>query len=368
MSKSPYTRVPLLLVPLLLAACEGGPPWRSADEEQTAVDRDVFGPTAAYDRRLIFLGPGGELPTAAVFDFAALSDSAALRRGVRVRLVDGAEWVRLMDEGWEMEPMREPWRLVPRGRLKIVVGDAGDLDALLFRGEDVDLRLEAGPAIAEYSPDAGTQLVLRQGRLRLGDEPINGILLDAQLARAVSPAALPTPGTGPGSVDTAAAAGDTTAGAAAGSDTAAGAGVAGAGGGGGDGADTTGALAPAPAPVAGAEALLLDNSGYYAVFATSADGAMAWVHSGGRDDLRPGGRLEPMAWEPFPEAGVQVPTAWRISSPGGVLGGELRAEAGDRSILEGGGSPGVLGYVVVTGWLEDRGVRRNVYGLVRHVR
>lgn len=327
------SRIALFLFALpLLAGCEGGPPWRSGAEEEGTVDRDVFGPTAAYDRRLIFLGPGDALPTGLVLDFAALSDSAALRRGIRARLVDGAEWVPLMDAGWEMEPMREPWRLVPYGTLKIVVGDAGDVDAYLLGG-DVELRLEPGATIAEYSPDAGTQLVLRQGRLRLGGEPIPGILLDAQLARAMNPAALP-----PRPADTL------------------------------DGENEAPTPDPLPAARAGAEALILDNSGYYAVFAASADGDMAWIHTGGRDDVRRGARLEATEWEAFLEGGLNVPTAWRIIAPTDGLSGELRADAADRAMLDDSADPGAMGYVVVSGYVEDRGVRRNVYGLVRHVR
>lgn len=333
--------IPFLLVALLLAACEAG----GAGEEIPATGREEFGPTAAYDRRLVFLGPGAELPTAAVFDFAVLSDSAGLRRGIRARLVDGMEWIPLMDAGWEMARMREPWRLVPHGDLKLIVGSAGELDALVFAGEELGVRLDPGSSIAEYSPDAGTQLVLRQAELRLGGEPVTGILLDAQLGRAVNPAAIPRIApepADPGAED----AGEIAA----------------------DAAGDSLLVDPAPAARPGAEALLLDNAGYYVVFAASAEGDMAWVHAAGRDDVRRPARLEPFEWEPFQEAGVQVPTAWRVLTPGDLFGGEIRAEAADRAVIGEGAATGAMGYVVVTGWIEDRGVRRNVYGMVRHVR
>lgn len=342
------TPVLLALPLLLLAACDGGTPWGDDDDEPTTVGRQEFGPTAAYDRRLVFLGPGEELPTTAVFDFAVLSDSATLRRGIRARVVEGAEWVPLMDAGWEMEPMREPWRLVPHGNLSLVVGDAGDLDALLITGEEGDVRLEPGSTIAEYSPDGGTQLVLRQAQLQLDGRSISGIVLDAQLGRAVSPAAAATGGA-PG--DTMAA-GDTAT-EVADEDPA--------------GADSL-AVDPTPAPQQGAEALLLAANGYYVVFAASADGDIAWLHVAGRDDVRRGARLAPIEWEQFEEAAVRVPTAWRVTAPGDLLSGELRSEAADLAIIGDGPDTGAMGYAVVTGWIEDRGVRRNVYGLVRHVR
>lgn len=341
MSESRMRTIPFLLLPLLLAACEAG----GGTEETPPAGREEFGPTAAYDRRLVFLGPGAELPTAAVFDFAVLSDSATLRRGIRARLVDGVEWIPLMDAGWEMDRMREPWRLVPHGDLKVIVGSEGELDALVFAGEELGVRLDPGSSIAEYSPDAGTQLVLRQAELRLGGEPITGILLDAQLGRAVNPSVIPPPTTEASGEEGGQAEEP-----------------------GEDAAGDSLVVDPAPAARAGAEALLLDNAGYYVVFAASAEGGIAWIHAAGRDDVRRAARLEPLEWEPFEEAGVQVPTAWRVRSPADLLGGELRSEAADRAVLGEGAAIGAMGYVVVTGWIEDRGVRRNVYGLVRHVR
>lgn len=336
--------VPLLLCLAALAGCEDGPPWGSDAPGQTTIDRDVFGPRAAYDRRVIFLGAGDELPTAAVFDFATLSDSAGMRRGVRARLVDGAEWIPLLDAGWVMEPMREPWRLVPHGPLTMVVGDEGDIDALLFRG-DVEVRLEPGIALAEYSPDAGTQLLLRQGTLQLGGEPVPGVLLDAQLARAVTRSDLAA----------AAPAGEA-------DDTATEAAPPGA-----QAGDSAAAGNPSPGARQGAEGFLLDGNGYYVVVASSADGEFAWIRTGARDDVRRPARLEPTEFETYREGGVQAPVAWRIVSQGAALSGELRVEAADRTMLEG-REAALLGYAIVTGYVEDRGIRRNVYGLIRHVR
>lgn len=317
---------PLGLLLVATAACDGGAPWADREEPEATATEPDFGPTAAYNRRLLFLGPGSVLPTAAIFDFASLSDSASLRRGVRLRLLENGAWSALLDDGWEMDPMREPWRLVPHGPMKIVVGDAGDVDALSFDGEP-PLRLEPGLTIAEHSPDAGTQLVLRQGRLVLGGSAVPGVLLDAQLGRALSPSGPPPQPT----------------------------------------AEGDSAFSPTPAPRPGAEALLVDNAGYYAVFGRSAAGDLAWIHSVGRNDSRRGARLDPSDWELDSESGLRLPTSWRVVAPGDILAGELTVEASDPARLEQASELTALGYVVVTGWIEDRGVRRDVYGLVRHV-
>lgn len=317
----------LLALVLLAPACENGPPWAGGNAPITEDETPDLG-AAAYDRRLLFLAPDDAGPRAAVFDFVILSDSLGIRRGVRARVVDG-DWRPLMDAGWEMEPMREPWRLVPHGPLTLVVGETGDLGAVIHR--DSATRLEIGPVLAEHSPDVSTQLVLRGARLVQGDETVSGVLLDAQLGRAVSPAAVPRAGAIP---DTA-----------------------------------PDSVAPSPTPIArpGAEALLLDGEGWYAVLATAAGGDLAWIRSAGQDDVREATRLEPTAWSRG-SVSTQVPTAWRIVSPTGQLTGELTARATDRLRLQGPGGLEMLAYALVNGWVEDRAARREVFGLVRHVR
>jgi hypothetical protein len=324
-----YTGAVLLAV-LAAPACDDGgggvPPVREAD----------FGPTAAYNRRFMFLAPGnGSLPTAAVFDFSTLSDSIGIRRGARARLGDGEDWQPLLDAGWEMEPMREPWRLVPHGVLKMVVGETGELSALVVR-DSATARLELGETLAEHSPDVGTQLVLRAASLHRAGRTTDGMVLDAQLGRAVNPALAVRDAAPRTNADAA----------------------------GGDPAR----VSPTPIALPGADALLLGDPEYYAVLATASSGSFAWIRNGGRGEVRSGARLEPAAWSDPEEYSVQVPTAWHIFAPDGELNGELTARATDRVVLRGTGTLEALAYVLVTGWVEDREARRDVSGLVRHVR
>lgn len=329
----PVHTIALTLLVLAAGACENGPPWARDGRDSTGQATPDFGPTAAYNRRFIFLGPGAELPTAAIFDFVALSDSIGIRRGLRARVVNGVSWRTLDDEGWEMAPMREPWRIVPHGPFTLTVSENGDLVALIHR-DSVTTRLSLGATIAEHSPDVGTQLVLRSARLAVDDENVPGVLLDSQLGRAVNPRLVQRDLDAPG--DSAAA----------------------------EGARVT----PTPIARPGAEALLLNNGGFYVVLATGADGPFGWVRNAGRDDVRAGARLEPIAWTTDETTGAQTPSAWRIVSSDGVISGELTTESTDPVALDGVGDLEALSYELVSGWVEDRSVRRDVFGLVRHVR
>lgn len=328
------------LTAALLLGCGEGAPWGAGTAEVDVEARHDFGPTAAYARRLIFLGPGSQLPTAAVFDFTTLSDSAGVRRGVRARLLTGDEWEPLVDAGWELEPMREPWRVVPGGDLRIVVNDAGELGAVTVDGE-TSVRLEPGALLGESSPDIGTRFILRQASLSVAGEVNRGILLDSQLGRAVNPAAVPRPLASEGSDDSATADDELP-------------------------SDRTGR--PTPIARAGAEAFLVNNSGYYAVFATSAAGEIGWVSHGERDEIYRDVALEPSEWSSTGDDEIQMPLQWRIGGPGADLFGELSAAATDPSPLPDLVDLTALGYTLVSGWVEDGGVRREVFGLVRHVR
>ena len=341
----------LLLLPALLAsaglACEGGSPWSDDEPEIRPAETHDFGPTAAFDRRVLFVGPGEDLPGAAIFDFVTVSDSAGLRRGVRARIVDGERWLRLLDEGWTMGSLREPWRLVPRGPVRMVVDDIGEVTTLLYRTDSLTVRLSLGGALGEYRPDDGTQLVIRQASMRVGGNDVDeglveggaveGLVLDAQLGRAVPRDPPPPPDTGTADPDTT--------------------------------AERTGPGEPDATPAAriGAEAFVVDAGGYALVLATASGGELAWTYGAGEGEVVRGPRLEPTAWADFPEAETQVPTAWRILSSEAGLTGEFEAEATDHVALR---APDLtaLGYALVTGWIEDRGERRDVFGLVRHVR
>jgi hypothetical protein len=115
----------------------------------------------------------------------------------------------------------------------------------------------------------------------------------------------------------------------------------------------------------------VNNSGYYIVFASSAGGQVAWISRTGSDEIERGATLEPTAWsepqqEPA-EGAVSMPTQWRIGGSDSLTG-ELSATATDVVPLSGLDSLSGLGYVMVSGWVAEDGVRRDVFGLLRQVR
>ncbi|NIP80138.1 MAG: hypothetical protein GWM90_13325, partial [Gemmatimonadetes bacterium] len=179
----------LLLILVLVAACDGRSPWSARDEAGEAASEDGFGPTAAFERRLLFLAPS-DTPTTAAFGFALVDDSVRHYRSVRAVVARDRTWRTLMDTAWSMPPMRNAWRLVPFADLHLAVGENDEIEAVIVAGEP-EIRLIFRRPIAEFSPDAGTRIQLREADLVTGDQVTSGLLLDVQLGRSLQRSGAP---------------------------------------------------------------------------------------------------------------------------------------------------------------------------------
>ena len=165
--------IPILILGLF-AACGDGTGLGGAGGGARASKRVA---EASYGRHLVFVSGSAEAPRAAVFDFAILLASDSIYRTARVWLGQPEGWTRLFDSEWSDAPMREPWRLVPHGPLRLVVDDAGEIDALLLRTDSL-LRLSTMPPRGEWSPTEALRFRVRQAGLDIGGEALAGVLLD----------------------------------------------------------------------------------------------------------------------------------------------------------------------------------------------
>lgn len=304
---------------LVLGACQGDLPWMNDDEAGPGPGADET-PPSSFDRRFLFLPEAGASPiTAIVFDFGVLHDSEATRRTARVLLADSA-WSLLMDEAWRMDPMREPWRLVPHQSLRILVGETGDVEALRLDGDSI--RFLPGPTLAEYAPDGATQFQLRDAVLQLDSVRLQGVLLDLQSARPLDEADSPPPR---------------------------------------DLARTD--TAPASPVGYTADALVLDDAGFRMVIGHSATGPIVWLHHPQWQDVWDGAALAPAEYGLAQPAGRTVPIAWHLILASGDTAAELRVAGTDYAT---GTDDRLHGAALVRGWIEISGERRDLRGVLRH--
>ena len=172
MSLSRSTRATLLAA-MLLTACD--------DARIGGDSGDTDGETtrATYTREMIFVAD--DATAAALLDFSAVDVGRAVRRRATGWAEAGSGWTPLYDLNWQGIPVRQSWRLVPQGPMRLRVGLNGEVEAVLVREGNEDLAaLEHGDFVAAWAPHPAAQIVLREASLGLGAEPIAGWLVDAR--------------------------------------------------------------------------------------------------------------------------------------------------------------------------------------------
>src|SRR5690554_2305322 len=113
-------RTIILLVLLLLVACDRSErPGSAATNSRSGRE----GTAATYDRSFLLLSLRADTPVAAALEFTAVEGPTVIRRTAGAWLARDRTWMELLEQAWETEPMREPWRLVPHGPLRLVVGE-----------------------------------------------------------------------------------------------------------------------------------------------------------------------------------------------------------------------------------------------------
>lgn len=170
--------LPLLVLTGLTLACNRSDPPQVKAERPRA---DAKGAVVAYARRFLFLSGREAAPGAVVLNFETLSAPAAIKRQAGAWRARDGKWEGLLDLAWSEEPIREPWRLVPHGPLRLIADERGEIEALLSRAEAGAFRLAPALLLGEWSSDDAAQYRVRRAELRLGNgRPLTGVLFDAQ--------------------------------------------------------------------------------------------------------------------------------------------------------------------------------------------
>ncbi|HEX7117613.1 MAG TPA: hypothetical protein VF212_02415 [Longimicrobiales bacterium] len=295
-------RAIILLFILSIAACDRAEGPGAATESGRPLGD---GTTASYDRSFLLLSLQAESPVAAAIEFSAVEAPGAIRRMAGAWLARDGSWTGLLEQAWEASPIREPWRLVPHGPLRLVVGEGDEIEAVIHRADSTGFRLEPSAALAEWGVGDAVQLRLRRGTLSLGRESFVGLVLDLQTGT------------------------------------------------------------PVAQPDGTAVAFVTDDAGASLVVARGADGrTFAWLH---RD-------AETLSWESVSLAPIAAeagaadapPAGWRIAASTGDLTGELRTDGEPVVMRSPADSTGGARTLMVDGWIEARGDRRDVFGLFRH--
>ena len=117
------------------------------------------------------------------WDFVNRVEADGIRRSARGWLGRAGEWRMFVEEDWTTELTRAPWRIVPRGSARLVVGLDDAITEIYFREGLRDLSVRPGEVVAEWSGQRGETFRLRAGTAVLAGVETQGLVLDAFTAR-----------------------------------------------------------------------------------------------------------------------------------------------------------------------------------------
>ena len=139
-------------------------------------------PGRVYERAVVFVTSVGDSTLIVPWIFNARTKPGGVDRVARAWLSRGGAWEEFLQESWETPPTRVPWRLHPRGQLRLVVGEGESLEALLFEEGPRRLEVQMGATRAQWNGSQGETFLVVEGAAVLADRRLPGLVLD--LARA----------------------------------------------------------------------------------------------------------------------------------------------------------------------------------------
>jgi hypothetical protein len=176
----------LLPVTLSLTSCD-----RESAENAPASQPEIPADTLSYEsfqgrvfeRAIVFLTPRTDSLLMVPWLITARTLPGSVQREVR-GLLDRAEtWEPFFTDSWETPPTRMPWRVLPRGQMRLVVGEDDSIDEILFDEGLRQLEVSIDEPLAEWSGQRGETVRLLDGSLVLSDVRVPGLILDLTRGR-----------------------------------------------------------------------------------------------------------------------------------------------------------------------------------------
>ena len=169
----------------LCGSCGGGPDGSPPETEGDLVAAagvpaaDAVAPGTTYQRTIVFVESSGDSALLVPWHFENRVEADAVHRSVRGWIRRAGQWRLFMEDDWTTEPTRAPWRVVPRGPARLIVGPQDALEEIYYREGVADLSLRLGRTVVEWSGQRGALYRVLEGSVRLADMETEGLVLDA---------------------------------------------------------------------------------------------------------------------------------------------------------------------------------------------
>lgn len=173
----------LCLAALLSAGCGGpepSPPEKAGRPEAEGDAGNFRG--HIYERNFVFTTVAGDSAFFVPWFTTARTRPGAVQREARGWLQRSGAWEAFYDERWETPATRLPWRILPHGSLRLVVGPADAIQEILFDEGPRQLELTMGELLMEWTGPRGESFRLLDAAAFISEQRVDGMVLD--MARA----------------------------------------------------------------------------------------------------------------------------------------------------------------------------------------
>jgi hypothetical protein len=175
----PLIRTGIVILCLLLAC---GPPEEPPTGTE-ASEPDSLGPirnfqARSYERHIVFLTFQGDSTLLVPWSFSAQTRPDGVDREVRGWLARSDTWDPFLSEEWGGAPNAAPWRILPHGPVRLVVGLGDALETILFQEGGRNLEVSLGELLVEWSGQRAQTYRVHEGTIILSDQTVEGHVLD----------------------------------------------------------------------------------------------------------------------------------------------------------------------------------------------
>jgi len=136
------------------------------------------GPREFFERHLVFVSSRSDSTLMVPLSFRAAANDQNVAREVRAWLDRSGEWEPFFMDVWRTAPSRSPWRILPRGPLRLIVGPQDALERVVFEEGPRRLELSPGTSLSEWAGPGGEAIRVQEGSLVLSDRRVDGWILD----------------------------------------------------------------------------------------------------------------------------------------------------------------------------------------------
>jgi hypothetical protein len=175
----PLIRTGLWVIALFGACGPADPPDPGPDQAEPDTSSQVRNFQArSYERHIVFLTFQGDSTLVVPWSFLARTRPDGVEREVKGWLARSGTWDPFLSVGWEGAPSAAPWRILPHGPVRLVVGLGDALETIIFQEGGRNLEVNLGELLVEWSGQRAQTFRVHEGTLVLSEQTVGGHVLD----------------------------------------------------------------------------------------------------------------------------------------------------------------------------------------------